>query len=61
MGDHLQVTRPVRAIKDPATGKVIREIEDKIGEVVITDVDAASSVGKYSGSGPAKVGDVVKN
>jgi curli biogenesis system outer membrane secretion channel CsgG len=61
VGDRLQVSRPVRAIRDPSTGKVIRQIEDKVGEVVITEVDESSSVGKYSGSGPAKVGDAVKN
>ena len=61
VGDHLQVTRPIRQVRDPATGKVIRSIEDTLGEVVITDVDAGSSVGKYAGSKPAKVGDAVKN
>jgi hypothetical protein len=61
VGDRLQVSRPVRAIRDPATGKVIRQIEDKVGEVVITEVDESSSVGKYTGTGPAKVGDAVKN
>ncbi len=61
VGDHLQVTRPIRQVRDPSTGKVIRSIEDKLGEIVITDVDAGSSVGKYAGSKPAKVGDAVKN
>lgn len=60
-GDRLQVTRPIREIRDPASGKVIRRIEDKLGEVVITDVDELSSVGKYSGTGQVKVGDAVKN
>lgn len=61
VGDRLQVSRPVRPIRDPSTGKVIRMIEDKLGEVVITEVDQSSSVGKYTGSGPVKVGDAVKN
>jgi curli biogenesis system outer membrane secretion channel CsgG len=61
VGDRLQVTRPIRQVRDPATGKVIRSIEDTLGEVVITDVDSGSSVGKYAGSKPAKVGDAVKN
>lgn len=61
VGDHLQVSRPIRAIRDPATGKVIRQIEDKLGEVVITQVDELSSVGTYNGSSPVKVGDTVKN
>jgi Curli production assembly/transport component CsgG/Flagellar assembly protein T, C-terminal domain len=61
VGDRLEVSRPVRPIRDPSTGKVIRMIEDKLGEVVITEVDQSSAVGKYSGSGQVKVGDAVKN
>lgn len=61
VGDRLQVSRPVRPIRDPSTGKVIRMIEDKLGEVTITEVEQSSSVGKYSGSGQVKVGDIVKN
>jgi curli biogenesis system outer membrane secretion channel CsgG len=61
VGDRLQVSRPIRPIRDPSTGKVIRMIEDKLGEVVITEVDQSSAVGKYSGTGAAKVGDAVKN
>ncbi len=58
-GDKLQVKRTGREIKDPATGKVIRRIEESLGIVVITDSDADSSVGTYMGTGPAKVGDRV--
>jgi curli biogenesis system outer membrane secretion channel CsgG len=61
VGDKLQVTRPIREIKDPATGKVLRKIEDKLGELTITEADEGSAVGKYTGSQPAKVGDAVKN
>ncbi len=61
VGDRLQVRRKVREVKDPATGKVLRSIEDKIGEVVITEADETSSVGTFTGAGPAKVGDVVRN
>lgn len=61
VGDRLQVRRPVREVKDPETGKVIRRVEDTLGEVVITEVDETSAVGKYSGSTAAKVGDRVRN
>lgn len=61
VGDRLQVRRKVREVRDPATGKVLRSIEDRVGEVVITEADEGSSVGTYSGSGAPKVGDVVKN
>lgn len=57
VGMKLQIKRSGREIKDPATGRVIRRIEENVGEVTITDVDAASSVGKFSGSGTPKVGD----
>jgi len=61
VGDRLLVTRKVREIKDPTTGAVLRSIEDNLGEVVITEVDAVSSVGAYTGATPAAVGDVVKS
>jgi curli biogenesis system outer membrane secretion channel CsgG len=61
VGDRLQVTRKVREIKDPATGKVLRSVEDQLGVVVITEADEQSSVGTYTGASPAKVGDVVKS
>ena len=61
VGDRLEVRRKVRDIKDPATGKILRSVEDKVGDVTITEVDAASAVGVFTGSSPAKVGDVVKS
>lgn len=61
VGDTLGIYRKVRDIKDPATGKVIRTIENKIGEVKITDVDALSAEGQFTGSSPAKIGDTVKS
>lgn len=60
-GDTLQVKRASRKITDPATGKVLRVIEESIGQVRITEVDAQSAVGKFTGSGAPKVGDTVKN
>ena len=61
VGDRLSIKRETRTIKDPATGKVIRRIEDPVGNLEITDVDEQSAMGKFTGSAPAKVGDVVKN
>jgi Flagellar assembly protein T, C-terminal domain len=60
VGDQLAINRSTRVINDPATGKVIRRIEDKVGLVTITEVDEASAVGKFAGSMAPKVGDVVK-
>lgn len=59
VGDHLEVKRVTREIKDPASGKVIRRLEDKVGDVQITEADESSAVGKFTGATPAKVGDRV--
>ena len=50
---------PGREIRDPATQKVIRRIEDSLGTVKITEVEEGSSVGKFTGAGTVKVGDTV--
>lgn len=60
-GDILAVRRVGREIRDPATGKVIRRVEDSLGELTITEADEASAVGKYSGAGEVKVGDSVRS
>lgn len=60
VGDRLKVMRVGRAITDPATGRVIRRVEDQVGEVTITDVDELSSGGRFTGGMAAKVGDRVK-
>lgn len=61
VGDKLQIRRPNREVRDPATGKVLRRIEDTLGEITITEVDESSSVGTFSGKTPPKVGDRVTN
>jgi curli biogenesis system outer membrane secretion channel CsgG len=61
VGDTLQVARVVRVVKDPATGKALRSIEDSVGQLTITSVDADSAVGKFSGSGKPQTGDTVKS
>jgi curli biogenesis system outer membrane secretion channel CsgG len=59
VGDKLDVKRQGRVVRDPATQKVLRSIDDPVGTLTITEVDEGSAVGKLSGAGPAKVGDVV--
>ncbi|HEX5483853.1 MAG TPA: CsgG/HfaB family protein [Terriglobia bacterium] len=61
VGDQLGVYRKVRDIKDPISGKVIRTIQNKVGEVKIIEVEELSSEGQFTGSSPAKVGDTVKS
>ncbi|HMD42079.1 MAG TPA: CsgG/HfaB family protein [Candidatus Acidoferrum sp.] len=61
VGDKLVISRQVRTIKDPATGKVIKSVEDKIGEAMVTETDSDSATATFSGSGTPKVGDTVKS
>ena len=60
-GDVLSVERVVREVKDPDSGKVLREVTEIVGTVTITEVDAKSSVGTFNGAEPPKVGDRVKS
>jgi curli biogenesis system outer membrane secretion channel CsgG len=59
VGDKLQVKHFVREVKDPATGKVLKRIENPVGELTITEVDADSATGTFAGSA-VKVGDSVE-
>ena len=61
VGDVLQISRVVRTVKDPATGKVIKSITNKIGDAKVTEVDADSATVVFTGDGMAKVGDAVSN
>jgi len=61
VGDVLQISRVVRTVKDPATGKVIKSITNKIGDAKVTEVDENSATVILSGGGAAKVGDAVSN
>jgi curli biogenesis system outer membrane secretion channel CsgG len=61
IGDTVDISRPVRTVKDPGTGKVIKTITDKMGTATITEVDSDSATAKFNGSGLAKVGDMAKS
>ncbi len=61
VGDKLTVSRVSRVIKDPATGKPLRSVEEPVGQITITSVDEGSAVGRFNGAGHPKVGDSVKN
>ncbi|MCS7041762.1 MAG: curli production assembly protein CsgG [Bryobacteraceae bacterium] len=57
----LSVRRVGREIKDPATGRVIRRVEETLGTLTITEADEESAVGTFTGAAAPKVGDTVKN
>jgi len=61
VGDKLAIKRQVRVVKDPATGKVLRSVDDAVGSITITEVEDGSAVGKFTGPGTPKVGDIVSN
>ena len=47
-------------MKDPATGKVLKTITDKIGSGTVTQIDQDSATVTFTGTGSAKVGDVAQ-
>ena len=61
VGDTVDISRPVKTVKDPTSGKVLRTITNKMGTATVTDVDAGSATANYTGSAAAKVGDEVKS
>ncbi|MCL2659286.1 MAG: curli production assembly protein CsgG [Acidobacteriaceae bacterium] len=61
VGDQLQVSHVVRVVKDPTTGQPLRSVENPVGVLTITSVDAGSAVGVFSGAGKPQVGDSVKS
>jgi len=61
VGDHLQVWRAGREIKDPVTGKVLMRDDTLLGEAIVVTVNDISSIAHYIGKEPAKVLDIVKS
>ncbi|NJL84474.1 MAG: penicillin-binding protein activator LpoB [Chloroflexaceae bacterium] len=60
VGMVLSVERVVRTVKDPATGAVLRQISESIGQIELTQVDNSSSVGKVVSGANIAVGNVAK-
>lgn len=60
VGDHLGVFRNGKEIRDPATGKVLKRLQTKLGDLTITQVDDASATGSFSGPNPPQVGDAAQ-
>ena len=61
VGDTLRILRVTRTVTDPATGAVLREITQELGQVRIDDVDAGSSLGTVITGSGIQVGDRVRN
>ena len=61
LGDHLQVWRAGREIRDPVSGKVLMHDDTLLGEAVVTAVKDNFAIAHYSGSESVKVRDLVKS
>ncbi len=59
-GMQLSIERITKEVKDPQTGKVIRQMTQQIGMIKIVDVDGSSSVGEIVSGSQFKIGDVAK-
>ena len=57
LGDKLEISRDVRAITDPATGKVLTSVADHLGIATVTQVADNFSTATFSGTGAVQVGD----
>ena len=60
-GERLQVWRPGKEIRDPVSGKVLLRDDTLLGDAVVSTVNEAYSIATYTGSQPAKAGDLVKS
>ncbi|HTV07120.1 MAG TPA: CsgG/HfaB family protein [Acidobacteriaceae bacterium] len=60
VGDTLTIERVTMTIKDPTTGKVLRQMTTPLGEVQVTNVDAVSAVCKILSGSDFKVDDLAK-
>ncbi|MCA9817713.1 MAG: CsgG/HfaB family protein [Cyanobacteriota/Melainabacteria group bacterium] len=60
IGNKLHVERAYKTIRDPDSGKVIKEMFKTVATIALTEVDATSSTGKISDGTGVRVGDVVK-
>jgi len=61
VGDTLRILRVTRTITDPATGAILREITQELGQLRIDEVDAGSSLGTVITGSGIQVGDQVRN
>ncbi len=60
-GDHLQVWRAGKEVRDPVTGKVLLRDDTLLGEAVVSTVYDISCIATYHGTESVKTGDIVKS
>jgi curli biogenesis system outer membrane secretion channel CsgG len=59
-GDNLQVERVYKTVKDPTSGKVLKELTSTIAIINVTSVDPESSTGNVVKGSGVRVGDTVR-
>jgi curli biogenesis system outer membrane secretion channel CsgG len=57
VGDVVQIVHPVKTVKNPETGEVIKVVTEDLGQAKITEVDASSATATYMGPGAPAVND----
>jgi curli biogenesis system outer membrane secretion channel CsgG len=60
VGLRISIERTTQTVKDPQTGKVIRQITQPIGTLEIVEADGQSSVGRIITGNGFKIGDLAK-
>jgi hypothetical protein len=60
VGLRISIERTTQTVKDPQTGKVIRQITQPIGTLEIVEADNQSSVGRVITGSSFKIGDLAK-
>lgn len=60
VGDTLQAERAYKTIKDPASGKVLKELKATVGVITITQVDPDSATGSVIKGSGLRVGDDIR-
>lgn len=59
-GDSMQVDRPYKTIKDPETGKVLKELTATVGVITLKQVDNDNATGTVVRGSGIRVGDSVR-
>jgi curli biogenesis system outer membrane secretion channel CsgG len=60
IGDKLEITRTLRLIVDPKTGKILKPVTENIGEGTVVEMNAEFATLSFSGEGMAKIGDTAR-
>lgn len=60
VGMRVSIERITKQVKDPATGRVIRQLTQPVGMIELTEVDGQSSVGRVVSGAKFQVGDLAK-